>query len=196
MTTTLKTTLTLIRHAQVPANLRRILESRIPGPSVTEHGQRQAVELVEQLRERPLDGIAVSTMIRTAETARPLAEDRGLDPLVLGGLREISVGDLQGRADDEARATFWDIVHAWPDGDDQLRVPGGETGAKFYDRFDAAIQDCLQRGWRQPFWSATRRRSRPGRDAKQASRASGCVSIRCPTWAWLNWWATQTLVGS
>lgn len=150
MNTALPVTLTLIRHGQVPQNLTHVLETEVPGPSLTGLGREQAERVVERLADRPVDGIAVSTMTRTQETARPLAEARGLSPLVLGGLREISTGNLQGRNDDEARSLYWDTVHAWPDGELDGRVPGGESGHEFYARFDEAIRQCLARGWRHP----------------------------------------------
>ncbi len=150
MNTALPVTLTLVRHGQVPQNLTHVLEAEVPGPSLTALGREQAERLVERLADRPVDGIAVSTMVRTQETARPLAEARGLSPLVLGGLREISTGNLQGRDDDEARSLYWDTVHAWPDGELDGSLPGGETGHEFYARFDEAIRQCLMRGWRHP----------------------------------------------
>ena len=50
---------------------------------------------MDTLREHPVDAIYVSDLIRTHQTAAPLAEDRGLEPVVRSGVREIQAGDYE-----------------------------------------------------------------------------------------------------
>ena len=68
----------LIRHGQTEMNAIHRIDSYRPGASLTELGRRQAGELVERFDGIDIEGIHVSTLVRTRETASPLARARGL----------------------------------------------------------------------------------------------------------------------
>ena len=68
-------TLTFIRHAESQSNAANIINTDVPGPSLTEEGQAQAEQLAHQLSRNNFDGIYVSDMVRTQQTAQPLAHD-------------------------------------------------------------------------------------------------------------------------
>jgi 8-oxo-dGTP diphosphatase len=53
-----------------------------------ERGERQARELVELLAGRTIDAIYTSPSLRCVQTVAPLAEARGLEPLLRGELGE------------------------------------------------------------------------------------------------------------
>jgi probable phosphoglycerate mutase len=130
--------LLLIRHGQTNDNVHGLLGAVVPGPGLTELGQQQALAVPKTVREERIEAIFVSSMIRTHQTAAPLAADRGLTPVELPGLREISSGDLEGLSDREAIRRYVDPIVGWWH-DLELRVPGGESGIEFFDRYDAAI---------------------------------------------------------
>lgn len=132
--------LLLVRHGQTPANVTGVLDAEVPGPGLTALGEQQAAALPAALSHERIDAIYVSTMRRTGLTAAPLAASTGLDPVVLGGLREIEAGALQGRADDDALNEFIAVVYAWSTGDLDPRVPGASDGHEFFARFDDAVQ--------------------------------------------------------
>lgn len=133
--------LILVRHAQTPANVQRALESRVPGPGLTELGHQQARELPEQLAGERIGAIFVSSMVRTHLTAAPLATALGMTPVERDGLREIAAGDLEGRTDDEAVETYLDTVFSW-EADPHRRMPGGESGTEFFARVDAVVSEA------------------------------------------------------
>lgn len=140
--------LVLIRHARTPSNVGGLLDTRIPGPGLTEDGARQAAELAATLEARSIDpgsfgALYVSTMVRTQLTAAPLAAVTGLVPRVHDGLREISAGELSMRNDDTAKSEYLSLVQHWASGDVQRRLPGGESGSDFFDRFDSAVADAV-----------------------------------------------------
>jgi probable phosphoglycerate mutase len=131
--------LLLIRHAQTIDNVRGALGTVIPGPPLTELGVQQAAAVPAALAESPIDAIYVSTMLRTQLTAAPLGGARGIDVEVIDGIHEIDAGTLEGRSDEESgRAYLGTIFSWWVDTD--ARIPGGENGTEFFDRFDAAIE--------------------------------------------------------
>lgn len=138
--------LLLIRHGQTPANVEGVLDASVPGPGLTRLGREQAAALSHALVRESIGGIWVSSMVRTQQTAAPMAERLGLGPLVLPGLREISAGTLQGRSDQSAVHRYLETVLAWMDGDLQASTPGGESGREFVSRYDAAIALVAESG--------------------------------------------------
>lgn len=71
--------LLLIRYGQTPSNVAGLLDTRIPGPGLTDLGRRQAEALPALLAEEGIGALLVSTMRRTHESAAPLAAALPLD---------------------------------------------------------------------------------------------------------------------
>ena len=138
----------LIRHGQTPSNVAGLLDTRIPGPGLTDLGHEQAAQIPDALRAQPIDGIWVSIMGRTSDTAAPLAEDRGLTPVELAGFHEIAAGDLEMRSDHPSVMTYLQTAFAWGVDDLDPRMPGGEDGHEFFARFDASIAQVFATGAR------------------------------------------------
>lgn len=65
-------------------------------PELHPNGRAQAQRVGERLANEPLDAIYVTTLRRTLETATPLAERRGMTPLVEPDLREVHLGEWEG----------------------------------------------------------------------------------------------------
>ncbi|MBC9820886.1 histidine phosphatase family protein [Terrabacter sp. MAHUQ-38] len=125
----------LVRHGQTHANVARQLDTAVPGLDLTDEGRAQARALADRLGGEDLGAIYTSDLVRTQQTAAPLAELLGLELVVLPGLREIQAGDWE-------MSTEWqpyiDAVIRWRD-DPHHAIPGGDTGARFMQRYDAAI---------------------------------------------------------
>jgi probable phosphoglycerate mutase len=131
--------LLLIRHAQSTDNVPGILGTTIPGPELTELGREQAAAIPKALAGQPIDAIYVSPMQRTGLTAAPLAAERDLSIEVLEGLEEIDAGDFEGRSDQDAIHVYMGTIISWWQNID-ARVPGGESGTEFFQRFTDAIE--------------------------------------------------------
>ncbi|MBW4719592.1 histidine phosphatase family protein [Saccharothrix obliqua] len=132
--------LILVRHGETASNLKMALDTRPPGPPLTEAGVAQAAALAADLAatER-VTAVYASTAVRAQQTAAPVAAAFGLDVEVLEGVHEIFCGDLEGRHDKEAFELFLVAVHAWTAGDLDATIPGGESGRQVIDRFVAAV---------------------------------------------------------
>lgn len=139
--------LLLVRHGQTPSNVAAILDAAAPGPGLTEHGHRQAAALPQVLEGRPVDGVAVSTLVRTRLTAQPLLQARGLEPLVFDGLREIESGDFEGSTDPAEHQQYRDVAFSWARGQLAARLPGGPDGHDFFARFDGAVAEVAAQDW-------------------------------------------------
>jgi broad specificity phosphatase PhoE len=73
------------------------INTLVPGPELTSTGEQQASDLATALQHSGIDEIWASTMIRSQETAAPLAHELGLsiEPLQ-AGLNEINAGIFEG----------------------------------------------------------------------------------------------------
>lgn len=129
----------MIRHAEVPTNVDRRLETAVPGPPLTEEGRRQAASLAERLAHEGITAVFRSPLIRAEQTIEPFLNRSGLVAGVLPGLAEIEAGDLESRNDDVARDAYHSAMLDWVDGHPAARVPGGPDGVEFLGRFDDAI---------------------------------------------------------
>jgi probable phosphoglycerate mutase len=136
--------LLLIRHGQTASNVLGLLDTAPPGPGLTDLGVEQAAALPASLGDQRIDLIAASTQPRTQLTAAPLAAARGLEVLIRDGLCEVPAGDLEMRGDEDAVRTYLNTVRQWMDGDLDVAVPGGQTGAQVVARFDRVVEELTE----------------------------------------------------
>jgi probable phosphoglycerate mutase len=135
-------TLWLVRHGESGWNVARRIQGQSPAaPGLTATGRSQAAEAARELARRAprADLIVASDLARAAETAEIIAARLGLPVEFDPGLREQSLGALEGRQA---------FVAAGADGDDLLNAfwegpfrtpPGGESVAGMYDRVHRAL---------------------------------------------------------
>ena len=87
-------TLDFVRHGE--SGDMTVVNTLVPGPDLTDTGEQQADDLVKVLSGNGIDEIYASAMIRSQETATPLAEALNLPIQVLPGLNEIDAGIFEG----------------------------------------------------------------------------------------------------
>jgi broad specificity phosphatase PhoE len=133
--------LLLLRHGQTHGNTAGALDTAEPGLDLTELGHLQAEAAAQALAEPGVDQIFVSSLVRTHQTAAPLAHVLGVEPQVLPGLREIYAGDFNMRDDHDAVAGYIGTVAAWIEGRYDERMPGGESGHEFLQRYDESVAE-------------------------------------------------------
>lgn len=134
--------LLMVRHGRTASNVARLLDTAYPGADLDEVGRAQAESLVSRLEGENIDLIAVSDRVRTAQTAAPTAQARGLEPVVLPGLAEISAGEDELSPDWQR---YVGTLQGWRD-DPTLKIPGGETGHEFMERFEGALDELIGLG--------------------------------------------------
>lgn len=130
----------LARHGQTDSNVAHALDSRPPGAPLNELGRAQAVALGERLRDEPVTAVYASHAIRAQQTAAPVAVAHGLGVVVVDGVQEIFIGDLEGRSDEASRDLFVKIYNQWLAGDLDARLPGGESARELQERFTSAVE--------------------------------------------------------
>jgi broad specificity phosphatase PhoE len=86
-----------VRHGQSIANAAGLIDTSVPGTGLTQLGQDQAQAIANVLAPQgPFAGIYASQLIRSQETAAPLAGALGMNVQVLPGLNEINAGVFDG----------------------------------------------------------------------------------------------------
>jgi probable phosphoglycerate mutase len=91
----------LVRHgasqAAVEGQPFELLEGQAD-PSLSPVGERQALAVARFLARDPPAALFITPLCRTAQTAAPLVELTGLEPVVVPELREVHLGELDGGA--------------------------------------------------------------------------------------------------
>ena len=142
------TELLLVRHGESavadPSQPFTLLEGR-GDPELSPLGREQAARLAGRLGGLPIVACYLTPLRRTAETAAPLLERLGLEPLVEPGLIEVHMGEWEGglyrkriaERDPLAARIFaeqrWDLI------------PGAETNESLSDRTWAAVRRIADR---------------------------------------------------
>lgn len=142
------TRITLVRHGQTePADLANPfpLKHGHGDPNLTELGEQQAVKVADRLVNEAIDGLYVSSLIRTHQTAEPLADRLGHEPTEEHDLREVFLGDWEGGlfrhmlADEHPAALEFHRTYEWG------VVPGAETNAELIGRTSGALTGIHER---------------------------------------------------
>lgn len=133
-----RTVLYLVRHGEADANRDGRIGGWSPTP-LTELGRRQAERAAAELARRAPTRLVTSDLPRARQTAEPIALATGLAPELEPGLRERSLGVLDGLSFAEARdrhPALWQRMTAR----DPDAVPeGGETADAVHGRVATAI---------------------------------------------------------
>ena len=133
----------LLRHGQTSSNVDHLLDTAVPGADLTALGRDQAAALVDLLGEKGIGAVTASTLVRTQQTAAPLAAHLGLEVAVADGLREIEAGDLEMLGDEPSVLRYLAVVSRWLEGDLATAEPGAEDGHAFFARYDRAVLDAV-----------------------------------------------------
>ena len=138
--------LRLIRHAE-PAYV--VDNTMFNDPELTPRGHRQAALLATRDWGR-VDELWVSPMVRAQQTAAPVAEALGLEPVTHDWMHEIMVpGDWEGSPVDRYAEVFEQlnlraIAELWEG------LPGGESFRDFHERVTVGLRATLRRYGAEP----------------------------------------------
>lgn len=138
----------LIRHGQsapyVPGMPFRLVDGH-GDPELTELGRFQAQRVADRLATEPVRAIYVSTLTRTHQTAAPLAEATGIEPVVEPDLREVFLGEAEGGLLREMFAKGHPTARALLVEQDWGVIPGAESSARLTERVVGAVDRIADR---------------------------------------------------
>ena len=142
-------TVLVMRHGQSEGNVSRRLSAAEPGAPLTARGLQQAEDAAAALADRSVARVYCSPLLRARQTAQALAGALGTgEPVVLPGMREFALGEVEGSATDSDWARVDAVFDAWLDGDLEAALPGAESGADVVSRVREALEGVadLHRG--------------------------------------------------
>jgi broad specificity phosphatase PhoE len=131
------TTILLARHGESDWNRERRWQGHADR-SLTDRGREQARALAERLTDIRLDAVYASDLARARETARTVAELRGMTVRELPALREVDVGSWSGLTREEAKERHPADFARWADGGAGWR--DGET----YEEMSARVLEAVE----------------------------------------------------
>jgi broad specificity phosphatase PhoE len=134
-----ETALYLVRHAESEANAAGRFAGQQDSP-LTPRGRAQAEAVAEFLAKVRFDRVISSDLSRARDTAAAIARRQGLEVETMRDLREIDVGEAEGRPFEDLRQRpDWT-----PDG--FVQWPGGESLDQAYTRARAAVERIVREG--------------------------------------------------
>jgi broad specificity phosphatase PhoE len=133
------------RHGQNQANLTRQFSHRRLDLDLTPRGREQAEQLATRLtaslsKASGSPALFSSPLRRAVQTAEITAARLGGAVEVIDGLREVDVGDLDGRADSEAWRIYESVLEDWRQGHHERSFPGGEDWYQLCARLRRALR--------------------------------------------------------
>jgi alpha-ribazole phosphatase len=137
-----RTRIYLVRHGQVEGHEEKRYNGQVNVP-LTQLGREQSGRVCDCLGKHPLDAVYSSDLDRSRYCAELIAEAHGLSVSAHESLRELHIGDWEGRTwaelqeayPDDWRARMQDLVN--------FQVPGGESLQDAADRIRPTIQNIL-----------------------------------------------------
>ncbi len=126
------TTLLLARHGETDWNVERRVQGHSDTP-LNDTGREQARALAGELAGESIDAVYSSDLLRAHETARIVADLRGLDVTAIADLRERHFGTWEGLTDDEISVRFPHVRELpgreWGDAETHEEMAGRVLGA-------------------------------------------------------------------
>jgi uncharacterized phosphatase len=110
------TTILLARHGETDWNAERRVQGHSDTP-LNDRGREQARALADELAGESLDAVYSSDLLRAHETARIVAERRGLGVTSIRDLRERHFGTWEGLTDEEIFVRYPEVLDGGPWGD-------------------------------------------------------------------------------
>lgn len=139
------TKLLLIRHGETLWNRDRIVQGISDVVGLNELGTKQAELLARRLQEEAeVKYLYASTLLRARETAQKLEESLGIPCNPRWELREIHLGDWEGRPFDELKLEEPDLITGWLTHPARTPVPNGENMESFYNRIVFAMEEIAR----------------------------------------------------
>lgn len=132
--------LLLARHGQSVSNAVRRFQG-VQDVALSELGARQAEALGQVIRRLPIAAVYTSPLERARRTAEIAAAGLGVPLTPVDDLRELSLGDWEGRTVEEIRALPGDPYEQWVRDPVACLPPGAEPLAEVQARVVSAMAD-------------------------------------------------------
>ncbi len=136
-------TVHLVRHGQSEYNALGRVQGHTNSP-LTPRGRMQARAVGEALRDCKVSAIYTSDLLRARQTADEVGGILGIEPVAIEGLREVSLGEWEGREIDEIKASDPATLELWYSAPMEACIPGAEPLDRFRQRVLSAFQGLVE----------------------------------------------------
>lgn len=109
-------------------------------PRLHPQGERQAIAVGDRLKNDVFAKLYVTTLIRTHQTAAPLAAHLGMTPEIEADLREVHLGDWDGGLYRIKSAEGHPAFDRMRKNGEWGEIPGAETTAQFQGRVETGLR--------------------------------------------------------
>src|SRR5262245_40388722 len=116
----------VVRHGETAWNAVSRIQGHLDSP-LNEEGMAQALLLAEHLAAEPFDHFYASDLGRALQTAQPLADRTGTQPVPEPQLRERRLGVFQGLTPAECERSYPEDYRRFHSRDPDHSMPGGES---------------------------------------------------------------------
>ena len=125
--------LVLVRHGETQWNKSNRFQGQDDVP-LNRRGLAQARQTARSLAKSPCAALYSSPLIRTMQAAQEISQAVGKPVEEMDGLKELSLGDLEGVTGEEMRAGWPEVYDAWRDNPAKAVMPNGESLAQLQAR--------------------------------------------------------------
>ena len=142
----------IVRHGETDNNKNGLIQGRGIHASLNETGRMQAEALGSFFQGRRLDAIAVSSLQRTHQTARPVAEMKQLPLHEYADLDEMDYGVLEGSSVYDTNEYMNQLKEQWEEGHTDTPISGGESPQQVFDRATGRIGELIRSDNTKQYW--------------------------------------------
>lgn len=133
----------LVRHGESTWNQERRIQGQLD-PPLSERGREQASLLAGRFAGHQVTAFYTSDLRRARETAAPIERALEMPAAPLPSLREIALGEWEGKTREELMDGYPDLWAAWTREPDWDLVPRGEGTVNFERRVRQATRRLLE----------------------------------------------------
>lgn len=132
----------LLRHGEALSNVREVVSSwpETFENHLTKNGREQIAAVADELKDKNIDLIFVSPLLRTKETAEIISKELGAEPTFDQRLEEIGFGSFNGKGGD----VFLDYFKGQKERI-KKSTPGGESYGDVYERVAKFLNDIEEK---------------------------------------------------
>jgi probable phosphoglycerate mutase len=134
----------VVRHGETAWNAASRIQGHLDSP-LNEEGMAQALLLAERLAPEPFDHFYASDLGRARQTAQPLADRTGRQPIAEAQLRERRLGVFQGLTPPECQQAYPEDYRRFHERDPDHAMPGGESIRELNRRVAAVFEALASR---------------------------------------------------
>ncbi len=127
------TEIVLVRHGETESNRMGLFRGRLDVP-LNEVGRGQAASVARALKVDPVAAVFTSPLGRAVDTARAIAREHDLDPVIDESFNNIDLGKWQGLEKARVEREEPELWNLWVTDPDRWGVPGAESLAGVRER--------------------------------------------------------------